>query len=118
MSYKRKDRRTGELFKEIMPYGGQLNAENRWIKLRELVPWEELEEIYVKYFSKRGRPAKSSELINGILIVKHMREISDEEVVEEFLENPYMQYFCGYEQFVVGREIESSTLSKMRKRLG
>jgi hypothetical protein len=31
--------------------------------------------------------------------------LSDEEVVEYFLENPYVQYFCGYDQFVLGKDL-------------
>jgi hypothetical protein len=118
MSYKSKDRKTGELFKELLPFGGQLSSNNRWMKLCELVPWEELEEIYKKYFSDVGRPGKDSQLINGLLIVKHLKVLSDEEVVKDFLENLYIQYFCGYDQFVKEGAIESSTLSRMRKRLG
>jgi hypothetical protein len=29
-----------------------------------------------------------------------MKSLLDEAVVEEVLENPYMQAFCGFEQFV------------------
>jgi hypothetical protein len=90
MSYQSQDHFTGNLFSEILPYGGKLNQENRWIKLSQLVPWSSLEEIYRKYFSPLGRPAKNSRLINGLLIAKHFRNLSDEEVVEEFLENPYL----------------------------
>ena len=96
MAYQSQDHFTGNLFSEILPYGGKLNQENRWIKLSQLAPWTSLEEIYRKYFSRLGRPAKDSRLINGLLIAKHLRDISDEEAVEEFLENPYLQYFCGY----------------------
>jgi hypothetical protein len=109
---------TENLFKELFPYGGQLDQNNQWIKLSDIIPWDELEEIYRKYFSSVGRRAKDSRFINGLIIVKHKRCLSDEDVVEEFLENPYIQYFCGYDQFVTNKEIESSTLSKMRKRVG
>lgn len=118
MSYQTKDHFTGDLFKEILPYGGKLNSDNRWIKLSRLVPWEVLEEIYRKYFSPLGRPAKDSRLINGLIIAHHLNCYSDEEVVEEFQENIYLQYFCGYDQLVMGQEIHPSTLSKMRKRVG
>jgi len=118
MSYKSKDRRTGNLFSELLPFGGKLNPDNRWMKLHDLIPWEELEEIYKKYFSDVGRPGKDSQLINGLMIVKHQKVISDEEAVKDFLENPYIQYFCGYEQFVTEKGIDSSTLTRMRKRLG
>jgi len=118
MSYKSKDRRTGNLFSELLPFGGKLNCDNRWMKLHDIIPWEELEEIYKKYFSHLGRPGKDSQLVNGLMIVKHQKVISDEETVKDFLENPYVQYFCGYDQFVTGKEIDSSTLTNMRKRLG
>lgn len=118
MSYHSKDRMTGNLFSEILPFGGKLNTDNRWIKLHDLVPWDELETIYRKYFSQLGRPGKDSQLINGLLIVKHLLVMSDEAVVDCFLESPYVQYFCGYDQFVTGKEIEASTLARMRKRLG
>lgn len=118
MSYRSKDNRTGNLFTELLPFGGKLNLKNRWIKLHDLIPWEELEAIYRKYFSRLGRPGKDSQLINGVLIVKHVMVMSDEEVVDCFLENPYVQYFCGYDQFVTNKGIEASTLTRMRKRLG
>lgn len=118
MSYKSKDRITGSLFSELLPFGGKLNVTNRWMKMHDVIPWGELEEIYRRYFSHLGRPGKDSQLINGLLIIKHQMVMSDVEVVELFLENPYVQYFCGYDQFVVGREIEASTLARVRKRLG
>jgi len=118
MSYQNKDHLTGNLFKDILPYGGKLNLNNRWMKLSGLVPWDILEKIYQAYFSPLGRPAKSSRLVNGLLIAKHLKNISDVEVVEEFLENPYLQYFCGYDQLVTQQEIHPTTLCKMRKRVG
>lgn len=118
MSYKSKDRLTGELFQELLPYGGQLNPANRWMRLSLLVPWEKLEEIYRKYFSTQGRPGKDSRLLNGLLIAKHLGQYSDTAIVAEFDENVYLQYFCGYAQFVQSGAIEASTISKLRKRLG
>ena len=36
--YRKKDKKTQELFKELMPWGGKLNENNRWLRLQELVP--------------------------------------------------------------------------------
>lgn len=107
------------LFPELFPFGGKLNAENRWLKMAEIVPWERLESIYRGYFSQdMGRPAKSARLICGLLIVKHAEGYSDERVVMEYLENPYVQAFCGEENFQTDGAIHPSLLSKLRKRLG
>lgn len=116
--YRGKDRKTGDLFSEIFPFGGSLDEDNQWLKLSELIPWDKMEEVYAKYFSEVGRPAKDSRLITGLLLIKHRKGYSDRELIEQFLENPYLQYFCGHEHFVKKGEIHYSTLSKLRKRLG
>ena len=116
--YRHKERRTLSLFPDLFPFGGRLNEKNRWLSISELIPWEELEGEYAKYFSEVGRPATDSQLIIGLLLLKHMTGLSDEGVVEEVLENPYMQAFCGFEQFVREEILDPSTLTKMRERLG
>jgi hypothetical protein len=63
MSYKPKDRQTGDLFAELLPYGGKLNSNNRWLKLHDIISWEGLEEIYKKYFSELGRHGKDNSRI-------------------------------------------------------
>ena len=96
-----------------------MNADNRWLKLNGHIPWERLEDVYRRYFSESmGRPAKDSRLICGLLIVKHAERYSDERVVHEYLENPYVQAFCGEETFRTDGGINPSLLSKLRKRLG
>jgi IS5 family transposase len=116
--YKSKDRKTLSLFPELFPFGGQLNERNRWLRIGELIPWEELEDEYRKHFSDVGRPAKDAQLVIGLLLLKHMTGLSDEAVVEEVLENPYMQAFCGFREFATEDILDSSTLTKMRERLG
>ena len=117
--YKPKDRKTLPLFPELFPFGGQLNENNRWLRISELIPWDELEEEYAKKFSSDiGRPAKDGQLIIGLLLLKHMMGLSDEGVVTAVMENPYMQAFCGFEKFVTEDLLDSSTLTKMRERLG
>lgn len=114
------DRLTTPLFPELFPFGGTLNADNDWIKLAGLIPWAELEAVYRRYFCPdRGRPAKECQLICGLLIAKHREGLSDRRVVKLLAENPYVQFFCGYDQFVTEeRIIHPSLLSKMRRRLG
>src|SRR3989338_6115401 len=116
--YKPQDRQTPHLFEELFPYGGKLDAENRWLKIANLIPWQKLEEKYAVSFSDRGRPATPARLAVGLFLLKHMSGKSDEEVVMELLENPYWQSFCGLEAFATSKTIEASTLSRLRKRLG
>lgn len=116
--YRRKDRKTIPLFPELFPFGGKLNENNRWIRIAGLIPWEELEEEYAAHFSDVGRPGADSQLVIGLLLLKHMTGLSDEGIVQDVLENPYMQAFCGFEKFVTDEILDPSTLTKMRERLG
>lgn len=116
--YKGKDRKTGYLFEELFPFGGKLDENNRWLRICGMIPWEELEKRYASYFSERGRPALDGRLVIGLLILKHISGLSDEEVVQELRENPYWQALCGFEHFVTEPVLDDSSLSKLRKRLG
>lgn len=54
----------------------------------------------------------------GLLILKHLRNISDESVVEQWSENAYFQYFCGMCEFVPSFPCNASELVHFRKRIG
>ena len=54
----------------------------------------------------------------GLLILKHLRNISDESVVEQWSENAYFQYFFGMHEFVPSFPCASSELVHFRKRIG
>ena len=64
--YRRKDRKTIPLFPELFPFGGELDENNRWLRIAELIPWEEPEEEYAKHFSDVGRSATDSQLVVGL----------------------------------------------------
>ena len=116
--YKGKDRQSGQLFSDFLPFDGQLDPENRWLKIKALIPWSKLETRFQSYFSSRGRPAKDCQLVIGLLLLKHMTGFSDEDIVALVNENPYMQVFCGLERFSTKPLLDSSSLSRHRKRLG
>ncbi len=116
----RSDKSTNPLlFPKMFNLGGKLDHGNRWLKLAEVMPWDKLDEIYGRYFSPgQGRPAKDSRLICGLLVVKLVKNMSDDDAVQEFMENPYIQAFCGAEYFAVEDVISPSVLSERRTRLG
>lgn len=116
--YRGKDRQSRNLFSEFLPFDGKLDPDNRWLKIKALIPWESLESRYQGYFSDRGRPSLDGRLVIGILLLKHMTASSDEAIVELVNENPYMQSFCWLERFSTEPLLDSSSLSKIRRRLG
>src|SRR4030042_5055765 len=66
-----------EAFK--LPFAGELDKSNRWMKLAEVMPWEELSAVYNKALSgTEGRPALSARVVVGALLIKHMLDLTDE----------------------------------------
>jgi IS5 family transposase len=65
-----------------------------------------------------GQPPLPSRLVAGLLILKHMHDLSDEALCARWLENPYYQYFCGEESFQHRLPFERSSLTRWRQRLG
>jgi hypothetical protein len=101
-----------------LPFGGKLSGENRWVKLAELIPWEEFEAQYAQQLSEgMGTPAKSFRMALGALIIKERLGTSDIETVEQIRENPYLQYFLGLSEYSDKAPFEASMLVHFRKRL-
>lgn len=107
-----------EIFEASLPFGGKLDANNRWIKLSSQINWEHFEKIYAKTFAKIGRPGKQARLVIGAMILKHKLEVSDVELTYQITENPYLQFFIGLDKFQSEPPFDSSTLTNVRKRIG
>jgi len=96
-----------------------LNQQHPLYKLSHKINWCVFENAFMPlYCSDNGRPAKPIRLMCGLLILKHLRNISDESVVEQWSENAYFQYFCGMHEFVPSFPCAASELMHFRKRIG
>jgi IS5 family transposase len=96
-----------------------LNQKHPLFILAEQVNWSVFEDAFAPlYCLDNGRPAKPIRLMVGLLILKHLRNISDENIVEQWSENNYYQYFCGGLNFVPTVPCEASELVHFRKRIG
>lgn len=84
----------------FLPFGGKLSGDNRWIKLTELIPWDEVEDDYAAHFCKGfGAPAKPFRVALGALITKARLGLTDEELVEQIKENLCLQFFICLSDF-------------------
>jgi len=103
----------------VLPFGGKLNPNNRWIKLARLIPWAEFETSYAKSLkgSGDGPPAKSVRVAIGALIIKERLGTSDRETVEQICENPYLQYFLGFKEYRDKAPFHSTLFVHFRKRI-
>jgi len=101
------------------PFQTGLDKANRWVKLSDCIPWDELAEGYYAGLSDtRGRPTKDARLVIGAVIIKHKLCLSDRETVAQIQENPYLQYFVGLPGYQMAAPFVPSLFVEIRKRMG
>src|SRR5699024_5159713 len=100
-----------------MPFGSGLDPSNRWIRWARQLPWAELAGVYHESLASGGRPAKPARLVIGALIIKHRLGLSDVETIEQLRENPYLQFFCGFERYQCEPGFAPTLFVKLRERL-
>jgi hypothetical protein len=101
------------------PFQTALDKDNRWVKMSQCIPWDDLAQGYYEGFSVReGRPAKDCRLVIGAVIIKHKLCLSDEETVRQIQENPYLQYFVGLPGYQMEVPFAPSLFVEIRKRMG
>jgi len=101
------------------PFFQHLDKENRWVKLARFIPWDKLANIYYRRMnSDFGAPSLSARMVIGAVIIKHMLNIDDREVVAQIQENVYLQYFVGLSSFTTEEAFDPSLMVTIRYRLG
>lgn len=98
--------------------GMQLDENNEWVRLSEIINWSVLEKTYAEMFpSPKGNPAKPLRMALGALIIQKRKKLSDRALVKEIAENPYLQYFIGMPQFSHSCPFRATSLVAFRRRL-
>jgi len=96
-----------------------LDMNHSLVQLADKFNWNKIDELCSTKFCKdNGRTALPSRMVVGLLLLKQMNDLSDEEVCAKFIENPYFQYFCGNTYFEHKIGLTSESLTNWRKRLG
>jgi len=97
----------------------QLSSKHPLYMLANQIEWSFFDEHFNKHYREDfGRPALPIRLMVSLLILKHLRNLSDESIVEQWAENAYYQYFSGAEFFTPGAPCEASELVHFRNRIG
>ena len=96
-----------------------LDPRQELYRLAGIIDWASLErEFGALYCPDNGRPGVPIRLMAGLHLLKHTFALSDEEVVTQWVLNPYYQYFCGAEFFHHELPINPSQMTRWRKRIG
>ena len=96
-----------------------LDQRHALYKLAAHIDWSSFEEAFgTLYCDHNGSPGKPIRLMVGLEYLKQIHDVSDDQVVAGWVENPYWQYLCGEEYFQHQLPIDPSSLSRFRQRIG
>jgi hypothetical protein len=97
----------------------ELDKEDDLVRIADAIDWVSLsEKLAVFYCPDNGRPALPSRAKVGLLILKHLKGLSDENVVSELKANVYMQYLCDISLKEAAKFMNPSSLTRFRKQIG
>ena len=95
-----------------------INMNHKLVLLANQIKWTQMEKEFVPLYSKTGTPSKPIRLMAGLLMLKQMYNLGDETIMEAYVRDPYMQYFCGEAHFRWDNPCDPSDLVHFRKRIG
>ena len=89
------------------------------VRLGHLIDWSSFEETLGEtYHPSHGAPGISTRLMEALHYLKYQLDLSDEDVVAAWVENPYWQHFGGMRYFQHRMPIDPSSMTRWRQRLG
>ena len=96
-----------------------INLRHPLVQLSQKIDWQSCQSRFGGLYAVGlGRPAHPIRLMVGLQLLKHTCNVSDEEVVATWVENPYWQYFCGEQYLRHDLPIDPSLMTGFRKRIG
>ena len=89
------------------------------VRLGMCIDWSSFEAtLGATYHPSHGAPGLSTRLMVALHYLKYQLDLSDEEVVAAWVENPYWQHFSGERHFQHRVPIDPSSMTRWRQRLG
>jgi hypothetical protein len=115
--YRRRDKNQVSMLEDNKRFIVEINENNRWVQMSKLMPWERIEEHYIKSMCEdKGRKSIPSRIAFGAIYAKEELNLTDEETVAQIGENAYLQYFLGLQEFESKPLFDSSMMVHFRKR--
>ena len=92
---------------------------HKLLLLGKAIDWTQFEKVLAPaYCENNGRPSVPVRMMAGLTFLKFMFGMSDQDVLDRWVENPYWQAFCGGEFFEHEPPTDQTTMSRWRSRAG
>ncbi len=95
-----------------------IDLRHELVQLGSLIDWSGFDEVFGRFYKTVGRPALPTRLMVGLCYLKHTFDVSDERLLELWVENVYWQHFCGFDYFQHKPPCDPTSLVRYRKRIG
>jgi IS5 family transposase len=95
-----------------------INMNHELCVLAKKIDWESIEADFAEYYSEIGRPSVPIRRMIGLLLLKHIYNLSDEAIVDRWVENPYWQHFSGELVFQTTKPFDPTDFIHFRNRIG
>ncbi|QQS51028.1 MAG: IS5 family transposase [Bacteroidota bacterium] len=95
-----------------------INLDHEICVLADRIDWESVTNDFKGYYTEFGRPSVPLRRMIGLVLLKYIYNLSDENIVDRWVENPYWQYFTGETNFQTDKPFDPSEFVHFRKRIG
>lgn len=96
-----------------------LDENHELIKITKTINWVSLSEKIAKFYCPdNGRPTKPARAKVGLLILKHLYQLSDKDAVDLLKRDIYAQYLCDVSLKEAKNFLNPSSLTRLRKQIG
>jgi len=110
------DKNQQELFRPMLV--DVIDKQHELVLLSDSIDWQYFENEFADLYSHTGQRSVPIRLMVGCLLLKHLKNLGDETLAKAWIENPYMQYFCGIRCFEHKFPFDPSDFCHFRKRIG
>jgi len=101
-----------------IPLKSFINLKHELCILSKEINWGTIEKEFSIYYTDFGRPSIPIRKIVGLILLRRIYNLSDESVIDRWIENPYWQYFCGEHNFQKQKPMDPTEFVHFRKRIG
>ena len=96
----------------------KINPNHELALLAKSIDWQYFEKEFKPFYSVKGAPSVPIRTMVGCLMLKHLYNLGDERVPEQWVRDVYFQYFCGGVFFEHKFPFDPSDFVHFRRRVG
>ena len=95
-----------------------INMQHELVILSKKIDWQYFEKEFSSLYSNTGQPSVPLRIIIGCMLLKRFYKFNNKTLSIAWVNNPYMQYFCGEACFQHVFPLAASDFNRFRKRIG